>query len=57
LEVGLNVDNLLDLDYSPAQSTTQGNPFGGSTCFGNDRPTCNASGMGRTVYATVKAQF
>lgn len=57
LEVGLNVDNLLDLDYSPAQSTTQGSPFGGPTCFGNDRPTCNASGMGRTVYATVKAQF
>ncbi len=57
LDVGLNVDNLFDLDYSPAQSTTQGNPFGGATCFGNDRPTCNASGMGRTIYATVKAQF
>jgi len=57
LDVGLNVDNLFDLEYSPAGSTTLGSPFGGPTCFGNDRPTCNGSGMGRTVYATVKAQF
>ena len=54
LDVGLNVDNLFDESYTPSQSTPQG--FG-PTCFGSNTPGCNTSGMGRTIYATVKAQF
>jgi len=56
LQLALNVDNLFDESYSPALSTTQGFP-GSPTCFGSNAPGCNTTGMGRTVYATVKAQF
>jgi hemoglobin/transferrin/lactoferrin receptor protein len=54
LEMGLNVDNLFDTDYTPALSTAF---FNGATCYGSNLPGCNDTGMGRTVYLTAKAQF
>jgi len=54
LDLGLNVSNLLDEDYTPAQSTTFS--YAGQ-CFGSNSPGCNTTGMGRTVYLTARAQF
>ena len=54
LDLGLNVSNLLDEDYTPAQSTTFSYAV---QCFGSNSPGCNTTGMGRTVYLTARAQF
>ncbi len=55
LDVGLNVNNLFDEDYTPALSTTFTSPSG--QCFGSNSPGCNTTGIGRTVYLTAKARF
>jgi len=53
-ELGLNIDNVFNEDYSSALTTAF---FDGPNCYGSNQPGCNASGMGRTFYLTAKAQF
>jgi hemoglobin/transferrin/lactoferrin receptor protein len=53
MELGVNVINLFDIDYTPALST----PIVGATCFGSNLPNCNDSGRGRTILFTAKTQF
>jgi hemoglobin/transferrin/lactoferrin receptor protein len=55
LDLGLNVTNLFDEDYTPAPSTTFTSPAG--QCFGSNAPGCNTTGMGRTFYVTARSQF
>lgn len=53
-ELGFNIDNLFDKDYTPALTTAF---FDGPNCYGSNIPGCNDTGMGRTFYLTAKAQF
>lgn len=53
-ELGFNVDNMFNEDYTPALTTAF---FDGPNCYGSNIPGCNATGMGRTFYLTAKAQF
>ena len=55
LDLGLNVTNLLDEDYTPALSTTFTSPS--NQCFGSNYPNCNSTGIGRTFYLTARSQF
>lgn len=54
LEVGFNVNNLFDEEYTGALTTPV---FDGRNCYGSNLPGCNAIGMGRTYFLTAKAQF
>lgn len=53
-EVGFNINNLFDKDYTDALTTAF---FDGAKCFGSNLPGCNDTGMGRTFFVTAKAQF
>ncbi|MBN9353512.1 MAG: TonB-dependent receptor, partial [Hyphomicrobium denitrificans] len=53
-ELGFNIDNVFNEDYTPALTTAF---FDGPTCYGSNFPGCNSTGMGRTFYLTAKAQF
>lgn len=53
-ELGFNIDNVFNEDYTPALTTAF---FDGPNCYGSNIPGCNATGMGRTFYLTAKAQF
>ncbi|MGO4685360.1 TonB-dependent receptor domain-containing protein [Hyphomicrobium sp. 2TAF46] len=54
LEVGFNINNLLNEEYTGALTTAF---FDGPNCYGSNLPGCNATGMGRTYFLTAKAQF
>jgi hemoglobin/transferrin/lactoferrin receptor protein len=53
-ELGFNIDNVFNEDYTPALTTAF---FDGPNCYGSNIPGCNDTGMGRTFYLTAKAQF
>jgi hemoglobin/transferrin/lactoferrin receptor protein len=54
LEVGFNINNLFDTNYTDALTTAF---FSGPNCYGSNLPGCNDTGMGRTFFLTAKAQF
>jgi hemoglobin/transferrin/lactoferrin receptor protein len=54
LELGFNINNLFDKNYTEALTTAF---FEGPNCYGSNLPGCNDTGMGRTFYLTAKARF
>jgi hemoglobin/transferrin/lactoferrin receptor protein len=53
-EVGFNINNLLDEEYTDALTTAY---LYRGTCFGGNASNCEDTGMGRTFFVTAKAQF